>query len=407
MAKTRRGLNTLGKATNGKKKGVGTSDDTCMVVEPPVINKGAQKAKSRRSKAQFSTTMEDEPVFNPMPIRIIPPIHVVHDPTMEVTPAIRNNYLPWVDYTNVRELDNPKPSMANMEDDDVGGEKSHDEINVEENVIGEEVAPIVKERVIDSSCAEMSETSDVSKLSITPSVNASEGFYSLRGRYVRATDTITEGMDADIPSVTDTEAETAGNMERPYVGQGVDDTLDDDIHEVIPEEAGPKKKCKKRKHKKSVDAGESSVPKKKLSKEEKASKKARKVKRRARRDVQEATDAEAAEDDVPEEMRQSVPQPDVSDEWLPENEPQGDNADEEAQDSEEEDVAAVIEKWRKAKGKLRINENRTMIGNRRIPKNIAAVPTVNMSLNSEEEQARWRFVVDRRIAAEKMLSKVT
>ncbi|GAA0148628.1 hypothetical protein LIER_08017 [Lithospermum erythrorhizon] len=151
-------------------------------------------------------------------------------------------------------------------------------------------------------------------------------------------DTIAEGMDADIPSVTDIEAETARNMERPYVGQGVDDTLDDNFHEVIPEEAGPKKKSKKRKHKKSVDAGESSVPKKKLSKEsvdagessvpkkklskeEKAVKKARKAERRARRAAQEAADAKAIEDDVPEEVRPSVPQQDVSVEWLPKNEP--------------------------------------------------------------------------------------
>ncbi|GAA0172305.1 hypothetical protein LIER_26156 [Lithospermum erythrorhizon] len=56
-----------------------------------------------------------------------------------------------------------------MEDDDVGREKSHDEIKVEEDFIGEKVAPIVKERDIDSSCAEMSEST------VTPSVNASEG----------------------------------------------------------------------------------------------------------------------------------------------------------------------------------------------------------------------------------------
>ncbi|GAA0164455.1 hypothetical protein LIER_20085 [Lithospermum erythrorhizon] len=127
----------------------------------------------------------------------------------------------------------------------------------------------------------------------------------------------------------------------------------------------------------------------------------------ARRAGQEAADAEAAEDDVPEEVRPSVPQLDVSDEWLPENEPQGDNVDEEAQDSEVEDVVVVMEKRRKAKGKLRINENRRRIGNQRIPINVAVVPTINVSLNSEEEQAGWRFVENRLIVAEKMLSKVT
>ncbi|GAA0151307.1 hypothetical protein LIER_10052 [Lithospermum erythrorhizon] len=69
-------------------------------------------------------------------------------------------------------------------------------------------------------------------------------------------------------------------------------------------------------------------------------------------------------------------------------------------------VAAVIEKRRKVKGKLRMNENKTRIGNRRIPKNVAAIPTTNGSLNSIEQQARWKFVANRLIAAEKLMSKV-
>ncbi|GAA0147627.1 hypothetical protein LIER_07282 [Lithospermum erythrorhizon] len=219
--------------------------------------------------------------------------------------------------------------------------------------------------------------------------------------------TMAKGMDADIPSVTDIEAEPAENMERPSVGHRVDDILDDDIHEVIPEDAGPKKKSKKRKHKNNADVGESSIPEKKLSKEEKAAKRVRKAERRARRAAQEAANNEEAEDNVPKEVRSSVVQPDVSDEWLPENEPQGGNADEETQDFEEENVTAIMEKRRKAKGKLRMNENRARIGNRRIPKNVAAVSTVNVSLNTKEEQARWRFVANRRIVVEKMLSKVT
>ncbi|GAA0185509.1 hypothetical protein LIER_32797 [Lithospermum erythrorhizon] len=145
-------------------------------------------------------------------------------------------------------------------------------------------------------------------------------------------------MDANIPSVTDIEAETAGNMERPSVGHGVDHTLDDDIHEVIPDDVGPKMKSKKRKHKNNVDAGESSL-----------SKKARKAERWARRTAQEVAHNEAVKDNVPEEVRPSIVQPTVSDEWLPGNEPQGDNADEEALDSEEENVDVVMEKWRKAK----------------------------------------------------------
>ncbi|GAA0174288.1 hypothetical protein LIER_27712 [Lithospermum erythrorhizon] len=131
------------------------------------------------------------------------------------------------------------------------------------------------------------------------------------------------------PSVTDTDAETVGHMERPTIGQGIDDTVDADIQEVIPDDFGQKKKSKKRKHKKSADVGESSLPKKKLSKEEGAAKKARKVERRARRVVQKAADVEAAEDDVPEEAEESIPeqvrpsvvQPAIDDEWLLEHEP--------------------------------------------------------------------------------------
>ncbi|GAA0168072.1 hypothetical protein LIER_22876 [Lithospermum erythrorhizon] len=201
-------------------------------------------------------------------------------------------------------------------------------------------------------------------------------------------------MDADIPSVTDTEAKTAGNMERPSVGHWIDDILDDDIHEVIPEDAGSKKKSKKRKHKNNDDVGEPSVPKKKLSKEEKAAKKAKKAERKARRAAQEAVDNEASEVNVPEEVRPSIVQPAVSDEWLPENESQDGNADKKAQDSKEDNVVAVMEKWRKAKGKLRMNETRTRIGNQRIQENVAAVSTINVSLNTEEEQIRWSCIIE-------------
>ncbi|GAA0183559.1 hypothetical protein LIER_30946 [Lithospermum erythrorhizon] len=145
-------------------------------------------------------------------------------------------------------------------------------------------------------------------------------------------------MDATIPSVTDTEAETAGNMERPSVGHGIDDTLDDDIHEVFPEDAGPKKKSKKRKHKNNTDASEPSVHKKKLSKEERAVKRARKAERRATK----AAEAKIAQDNdvkevVCEETEELIPhvvQPSVDDEWLPNHEPQGDNEDDQDEESD-------------------------------------------------------------------------
>ncbi|GAA0162985.1 hypothetical protein LIER_18964 [Lithospermum erythrorhizon] len=162
-------------------------------------------------------------------------------------------------------------------------------------------------------------------------------------------DTIVEGMDADIPSGVDTEpvtakaadegmtpsvtytcVETVANIEEPTLGRGVDDTMDIDIQE-------------------------------KLSKEERVAKRARKAERKAKRAAEKAAEAEAVEDDVPEEAKESVPkkimpsvtQPTVYDEWLPEHEPQGDNA-EETQESDEEDIADVITKRRKITSKLKL-----------------------------------------------------
>ncbi|GAA0182139.1 hypothetical protein LIER_30328 [Lithospermum erythrorhizon] len=97
-----------------------------------------------------------------------------------------------------------------------------------------------------------------------------------------------------------------------------------------------------------------------------------------------------------------VTQPSVDDEWLPEPEPKGGDAPGDVQDSDIEDVADVMSRRQNAKGKLRMNESRTRVGNMRIPKNITAVSTANVSLNFEEEEPRWRFVANRRIAVEKM-----
>ncbi|GAA0178155.1 hypothetical protein LIER_29799 [Lithospermum erythrorhizon] len=105
-----------------------------------------------------------------------------------------------------------------------------------------------------------------------------------------------------IPSVTNSNAKVVENLERPFVGRSIYHTMHEHIQEVIPEETGPKKKSKKRKHNNGDDVGEFFVPKKNLSKEEKAAKKARKAERRARRAAQEAVDTQAAKDDVPEEV---------------------------------------------------------------------------------------------------------
>ncbi|GAA0160280.1 hypothetical protein LIER_16867 [Lithospermum erythrorhizon] len=149
----------------------------------------------------------------------------------------------------------------------------------------------------------MSETADVSEPSVTPSVNASKGKTAEPPLIPEKPINVNVSSGADV------------DVRESYVEDGdvFEPAVADTITKVIPEEVGPKKKFKKRKHKKSVDAGESFKLKKKLSKEEKAAKKARKAERRATRAAQEAADAEAEEDDVPEEVRPSVPQPDNED----------------------------------------------------------------------------------------------
>ncbi|GAA0172382.1 hypothetical protein LIER_41326 [Lithospermum erythrorhizon] len=81
MVKTQRGFNTSGNAIKGKKKGVGLSDDAFMEVEPPIVNQKAQKTKWRKSKAPVSTSMEEEQVFSPTPIRSIPHIDTSQEGT--------------------------------------------------------------------------------------------------------------------------------------------------------------------------------------------------------------------------------------------------------------------------------------------------------------------------------------
>ncbi|GAA0182951.1 hypothetical protein LIER_30460 [Lithospermum erythrorhizon] len=165
----------------------------------------------------------------------------------------------------------------------------------------------------------------------------------------------------------------------PNVGQCVKNTLDADIEDVVPKDVGQEKKSKKRKHKKAA--------------------------KRARKAAEKVVD-----DDVPKETKEVIPpvaQPSVDDEWLPEHEQQGGDAREDVQDSYIEDVAVVMSSRRKEKGNLMMNESRTRVGKRRISKNVDVISTANVSLNSEEEEARCRFVANRRISAEWMLFEAT
>ncbi|GAA0158837.1 hypothetical protein LIER_15762 [Lithospermum erythrorhizon] len=93
-----------------------------------------------------------------------------------------------------------------------------------------------------------------------------------------------------------------------YRCHGIDDTLDDDVHVVFREDAGPKKKSKKMKHKNNANVSEPFLPKKKLSKEERAAKRARKAERRARKAAEAKTtqDIEVKEV-VPEETKEVIP----------------------------------------------------------------------------------------------------
>ncbi|GAA0148609.1 hypothetical protein LIER_08001 [Lithospermum erythrorhizon] len=50
---------------------------------------------------------------------------------------------------------------------------------------------------------------------------------------------------------------------------------------------------------------------------------------------------------------------------MPQHEPRGGNTNEEAQESDEEGIVAVITKRRKATSMLKLNENRTRVGNKR------------------------------------------
>ncbi|GAA0168014.1 hypothetical protein LIER_22831 [Lithospermum erythrorhizon] len=200
----------------------------------------------------------------------------------------------------------------------------------------------------------------------------------------------------DVPSADGT---ADGTVRRDGVTPSVTDTG-----------AEEKKKSKKTKHKTGVDIGEAFEPKKKLNKEERAPKKARRTERKARKAVETITEARAAEEDVQETAEEEAPvdvRPTGSDSWNPTVEQDEAGIEEAEQGSDDEDVSAIIIKRRKAKGKLKINENRSTAGNKRIPKNFIVVSTENVALNYEEEQPKWRFVASQRIAAELMLSKKT
>ncbi|GAA0172277.1 hypothetical protein LIER_26130 [Lithospermum erythrorhizon] len=61
----------------------------------------------------------------------------------------------------------------------------------------------------------------------------------------------------------------------------------------------------------------------------------------------------------------------------------------------------------RAKGKLRVNDGRNRINNRRIAKNVDEVSMDGVDFCGEEHEARWKFVCARNILPERFLSEVT
>ncbi|GAA0139332.1 hypothetical protein LIER_00898 [Lithospermum erythrorhizon] len=203
---------------------------------------------------------------------------------------------------------------------------------------------------------------------------------------VPGTNDLTAGNTDMIPSAADNGDDVADLPEEiaePTVAEGINNTVNVDIEDLeIPDDASQeKKRSKKMKHKsttdrRDADVGESSKPKKKLSKEDKVSKRAWRAERKARNAAEKAAEEEVVEEDVQEETEEQVVE-----EQMP------------TDGSDEEDVVVVMSRRRKAKGKLKINENRTSVRNKRV--------TDNVALNNDEEKAKWKFVANRRINAER------
>ncbi|GAA0138601.1 hypothetical protein LIER_34959 [Lithospermum erythrorhizon] len=169
MVKTRVGVNIFGKETKGKKKKEETSDDACIVVKPQEMEdkgqnvKGQKKSKVKRGKGEGSTTT---PTTRK---RCLPPL----DTTQEMAPQQPTLYLPWVDVTNVREIENPRPE-AEGRDADVGGDEPT-VIPTEGESIGEAIPPIVEGRFGDSSHDETVEVVGLLEHSVASSAADSVG----------------------------------------------------------------------------------------------------------------------------------------------------------------------------------------------------------------------------------------
>ncbi|GAA0184252.1 hypothetical protein LIER_31540 [Lithospermum erythrorhizon] len=174
---------------------VETSSDPCRNNETQVVEVEAQNVKRQKNLLPLDTTQEMAP----------------RQPTL---------YFPWVDVTNVRETENPRPDAEGC-NADVGGNKPHSAIPTKGDSIGEAIPPIVEGRFDDPSHAEVGDAVERPSAedlveTVTPivkdiDVENAEGMELIGIPSTAGTDDLTVGHAEDdvTPSAADTGAKTA------------------------------------------------------------------------------------------------------------------------------------------------------------------------------------------------------
>ncbi|GAA0158009.1 hypothetical protein LIER_38569 [Lithospermum erythrorhizon] len=79
--------------------------------------------------------------------------------------------------------------------------------------------------------------------------------------------------------------------------------------------------------------------------------------------------------------------------------------DEESDEESDDNMDAYRVSKRKSKGKLKKNDNRTRIGNRRVAHDVPNAPLEGIILESEDQRATWKIICGRKIVPERSLSK--
>ncbi|GAA0172411.1 hypothetical protein LIER_41329 [Lithospermum erythrorhizon] len=167
---------------------------------------------------------------------ILCPLGFYHRWTLSIpkryNPKIHHNYLPWVDYTNVRELDNYKPRNSSNEDDDVGEDGSRDEIHAEEDDIGEPIAPIVDKKVRDSSCADAADLLEhvvvSSDTALMGKIIEPSNVYVNVGDVSRGVDD-SEGITVNVSNVNNTITDAGKQASVENFGKAVDPSVKETV----------------------------------------------------------------------------------------------------------------------------------------------------------------------------------